>query len=212
MPFMAIAFAFGLCTILLAELHQLGRRRLRTLHRQATQDPLTQCLNHGAVHTFGALAHARSRRRTEDLGVLMIDIDRFKGVNDRYGHMTGDALIVDLARRLQRAVRAEDAVGRCGGDEFLVVMPGVDRDGLQALAARIEDVLHPRVLVKGEPVGATVSVGAACLSGVGADSSWRDLVIAADAALYASKGAGRGRWSLPPVPQHPADALLGAAT
>ena len=109
------------------------------MRHEALHDPLTGLANRTLLRD--RLEHALARSAREDLptGVLFIDLDEFKDVNDRYGHAAGDAVLVELAGRLRAAVRPADTVARLGGDEFIVVCEHVDRDAALALGARLED-------------------------------------------------------------------------
>lgn len=121
-----------------------------------------------------------------------VDIDRFKPLNDTYGHAVGDAVLVEVAARLERIARSGDVIARWGGEEFIVLLPGSDVDQARAAAERL------RAAVSDSPIGfpgsehsscVTVSVGAAAGSGAVLDT----LVVAADDALYEAKRAGRDR-------------------
>jgi diguanylate cyclase (GGDEF)-like protein len=163
------------------------------LRRKAMLDPLTGLWNRAAVFEVLDRELARSARSGEPLAVIMADIDHFKQINDRHGHPAGDAALAEVARRLRQGVRAQDAAGRYGGEEFLLVLAGCDG----AAAARVAEEL--RAGVAGEPVGAggtqlavTLSLGVAAIPGV-TDRSAAALVAAADQALYRAKSAGRNR-------------------
>ena len=120
-------------------------------------------------------------------GVLFIDLDQFKPVNDRYGHSVGDEVLVEVASRLHGCTRSDDVVGRIGGDEFVVISPGVnDGTALDDLAARVRNALNGEVALGVGSVPLRASVGA-ILAAPGADSG---VVLAeADAAMYAAKRA-----------------------
>jgi diguanylate cyclase (GGDEF)-like protein len=124
------------------------------------------------------------------VGVLFLDLDRFKQVNDVLGHRTGDRLLVAVGGRLRGIVPARSLVGRFGGDEFVVVCPGVDEGELAALATRIRDVFTDPFAVSSDPLHVSVSIGAA-RSGPG--DTGEDVLANADAAMYAAKAAGGGR-------------------
>lgn len=159
--------------------------RLRSeLEDRATFDVLTRCLNRAAVMSVldETLAESKS-------GAIFVDLDRFKQVNDVLGHAAGDDLLVAAAERLRQAVRGSDVVGRLGGDEFLVVCPGVDSPAeVVAIADRIVRAFEPPVEIPGAGrVGVRASVGVA-LSGDGDDAD--TLVANADVAMYESKRQG----------------------
>ena len=131
----------------------------------------------------------RSRRESTSLGLLLVDVDHFKLLNDAAGHAAGDDVLVAVARGLAAGVRAYDLVARVGGDEFAVLAPGVpDVDALDELAAHA--VVHGAIAAPPGGRDVTVSVGAA-LGDAEADAA--ALLAAADRALYAAKSAGRNR-------------------
>jgi diguanylate cyclase (GGDEF)-like protein len=134
------------------------------------------------------LANARARR--ESIGVLLIDADHFKSINDRFGHDDGDRVLLELVASIRRMLRANDLVGRVGGEEFLVLSPSVKEGDLLALAERIRTAVeHTPFHINGQSYALTVSIGAAIAS-----SSEPDMMAArrrADAALYEAKRAGR---------------------
>ena len=130
----------------------------------------------------------RSRREHTALAVGMIDIDHFKRVNDEHGHAAGDAVLCELARRMQSALRPYDHVGRFGGEEFLVVVPGVSRAEFAGLLERLREVVcGAPFTADGRDLPVTVSLGGA----EHADESMDALIARADDALYVAKARGR---------------------
>ena len=156
------------------------------LEEQLFEDPLTRL--HNRRYVFGQLSALVSgaRRHGRPLAVAIVDIDAFKAVNDRHGHETGDAVLVAAAEALQRALRAEDVLGRLGGEEFLAVLP----DTADEAAARAAERLRAAVANAGGAVRVTASVGWAVLAPGEAPD---DLVRRADDALYTAKQEGRDR-------------------
>jgi diguanylate cyclase (GGDEF)-like protein len=161
------------------------RHAVREMHRLARTDPLTGVGNRKAMEEALAAADPNG------LGILMLDLDGFKPINDTYGHSGGDKALVEVARRLREVVRSKDMVIRLGGDEFMVVVLGMEQPeaGL-GLAARLHAALADTFILYGSPVPLRASIGFAA-------GPWhaRDalaLVEQADAALYAAKRAGRG--------------------
>jgi two-component system cell cycle response regulator len=154
------------------------------LESQLFQDPLTQLYNRRFL--FGQLAALASgaRRHGRPMAAAMVDLDKFKAVNDRYGHEVGDDVLVAAAAALQRSLRAEDVLGRLGGEEFLALLPDTDA----AAAARAAERLRAAVAGADLPAPVTASVGWAVLLD---DEDPRALVQRADTALYAAKAAGR---------------------
>jgi diguanylate cyclase (GGDEF)-like protein len=162
------------------------------LRVEAARDSLTGLWNRGMILEQLRREIRRARHEKRPLAVLLADIDHFKRVNDTYGHAAGDEVIQQAANRMRLAVRDYDFIGRYGGEEFLVVLPGCDRD----LATLVAERLRQRVGC--EPVHAgnvtldvTVSVGLAWTASC--DEVPAALVAAADTALYRAKGQGRDR-------------------
>jgi len=134
----------------------------------------------------------RAIRFQEPFGLLLVDLDHFKSVNDRYGHQAGDAVLVELARRLTDATREVDVVTRFGGEEFALILPKTPVQGTMRLAAKVREVVANEPFAAGNasfPV--TVSVGAAAYPDHGLSAG--ELLAAADAALYRAKENGRNR-------------------
>ncbi len=169
----------------------LERARARA-HRLATVDPLTGVFNRRSLPSRLAAAG------TGPVGVLSVDIDHFKNVNDLYGHPAGDAVLVAVAARLRAAVREGDAVFRMGGEEFLVLLAGLPDDLALAdiaEAVRLRIAAEP-VEAGGEALPVTVSVGAARADGLPAEEMAAEaetLLATADRALYAAKRSGRNQ-------------------
>lgn len=183
----------------------LGWRRDLRLTREAlanhhTHDDLTGAWCRAAVLKILEQELARVAREGGQLAVLMVDLDRFKDVNDNHGHLVGDAMLREAARRMRVSMRPYDLVGRYGGEEFLVVLPGCDLDQAGRLAERLrKDVAEGAVEGRGGPVRVTLSIGAAACYGCHGDAE--SLIRAADDALYAAKRAGRDRVSLALPPE-----------
>ena len=134
----------------------------------------------------------RAIRFQEPFGLLLVDLDHFKSVNDRFGHQTGDAVLVELARRLKDATREVDVVTRFGGEEFALILPKTPVQGTLRLAQKVREVVANEPFAVGTvSIPVTVSVGAAGYPDHGLSGA--DLLAAADAALYRAKGNGRNR-------------------
>ena len=137
------------------------------------------------------------------MGVIILDLDHFKSVNDEYGHDVGDVVLCEVAALLQKGLRMEDIACRLGGEEFVIILPGITIENLQVradhllLAFRALQVNHAGRLLK--PL--TASMGLACFPQHGADSE--SLLRAADAALYVSKNNGRNRATVAAAQQLP---------
>jgi diguanylate cyclase (GGDEF)-like protein/PAS domain S-box-containing protein len=168
--------------------------RLRSEERmrhEALHDPLTGLANRTLLRDRLDHALARSAREGTPTGVLFVDLDEFKHVNDRFGHAAGDAVLAEVGRRLRAAVRPVDTVARLGGDEFVVVCEAVDEDVALALGRRLDAAIRRPLGVSGSEQRLTASIGIA-LGSDDADS----MLAAADAAVYQAKAAGRGRVEL----------------
>ena len=171
-------------------------RRL-LLETQAHTDPLTGLPNRRAL--YGQIETALAAQ--PPCSVVLLDIDHFKRVNDRYGHQTGDEVLVWVARQLGAGLRAGDVLGRWGGEEFLLLLPGTAPDDAWAVAERLRARLHAAPHPEAGEV--TVSLGVA--GAVPGDDLGR-LTVRADTALYAAKHQGRNRAVLiaPPDEGQPA--------
>ena len=187
-------------------LRELSQKN-RELSHQALHDALTGLPNRALVLDRAEQLLARSQRQPAMLaGVLFIDIDDFKGVNDSLGHAAGDLLLATVADRLRGAVRQEDTVGRLGGDEFVVLSElDADEATLELLADRLTAILREPVTlgVDGKAVSVTVSIGVAVGRYENPDALLRD----ADLALYTAKAAGKDRHVLYAARMH--DGLSG---
>ena len=169
------------------------KRAEEVLRREATRDVLTGLPNRRALFELLPDALARTAATGATLAVLFVDLDGFKRVNDVFGHAAGDAVLVDLGRRITAAVRSQDAVARIGGDEFVVVCEGLTGTEAEEIAQQIVDVSSREVDVPAADLVVTIgaSVGVAYAEpGMTAD----DIVRSADRGVYVAKAAGRGRW------------------
>jgi two-component system, cell cycle response regulator len=152
------------------------------------EDPLTRLLNRRSVLTQLEGMISGARRHHRPISVAMIDIDHFKSLNDRYGHQVGDHALTAVARSMRERLRAEDLLGRLGGEEFLAVLPDATSEAAAVAAEKLRaGVASQRVAAGEEDVPVTVSVGWADWQGEAAE----ELVRRADAALYDAKLDGR---------------------
>ncbi|MGA2074849.1 MAG: diguanylate cyclase [Terriglobia bacterium] len=167
-----------------------AREELREL---AMHDPLTHLLNRRAIMDILMAELSRAAREQKPLTVMMVDIDHFKSVNDKFGHPAGDSVLSEVSRRLRGSTRGYDNVGRFGGEEFLVVAPGCDAASGLAQAERLRAVVSSQpITVKDISINATVSVGVATSHELTAQHM-ETLLSAADKALYRAKENGRNR-------------------
>jgi diguanylate cyclase (GGDEF)-like protein/PAS domain S-box-containing protein len=168
------------------------RQHLHVQTDAAEHDALTGLANRRGFERrlSGALAEAQNGSR---LGLLFVDVDRFKAVNDRHGHEVGDRVLVAVARTLSDNVRAGDCVGRWGGDEFVVLLWDVAADHLRHVAEKLRRLAgRSQVAVGGEPLRVTLSIGATLLQ---AGDTAESVMKRVDANLYQSKRGGRNRVS-----------------
>lgn len=169
---------------------EAARRELETL---ASTDSLTKLANRRVVLEKGQLELARCRRYGGNLAVLALDLDRFKKVNDTFGHHGGDRLLQTVAEAFFSLVRANDVVGRIGGEEFTIILPEIDLAGAIAVAERILDRCRELQvpLEDGRVIGCTISIGLAQYQP--GDTDFEQLLRRADEALYRAKHQGRDR-------------------
>lgn len=195
----ALICAIVLAVLMLAFWWYQRRVNLR-LHHLGAADGLTGLVNRGAaMRRLGATPlPARPALRN---AVFLIDVDHFKQCNDRYGHASGDAILVQIAERLAECCRPGDLVARWGGEEFLVACPGIELRAATEIAERLENAIGgaPFEIDEVGTVPLSISLGFACwpfLPGNrGSHGGWQDAVGLADRALYASKRGGRAAWT-----------------
>jgi diguanylate cyclase (GGDEF)-like protein len=164
------------------------------LERLASHDSLTGCLTRRAFFERMAQAREEARRSGKPLSCLALDIDQFKSVNDRFGHAVGDRVAQEVGGLLVSSLRAADIVGRYGGDEFFIGMPGCDVDQGLAIADKLRRAIEERCGATFSDIATlrvTVSIGIATSSG--GDTTLADLIEQADKALYDAKSKGRNR-------------------
>lgn len=180
---------------------------LTELRAQAYRDALTGLANRAALKDSAARELARARRLGQPLGMLILDIDHFKSVNDRLGHAAGDEVLRAVAQALRNALRREDEIGRFGGEEFVALLPGAGELELALIGERLRRaVVESPVVIAGQTVRVTVSAGGTLL-GVD-ENDWSAGLERADKNLYAAKNEGRDRVivgsgeGLPASPKH----------
>jgi diguanylate cyclase (GGDEF)-like protein len=158
------------------------------MRHEAVHDPLTGLANRTLFNDHLQQALARSERAGGRIGLLFVDLDNFKHVNDAHGHATGDEVLRELGSRLQAAVRPSDTVARLGGDEFVVLCEQVDKASAVALGERLQEAIRLPVTVGGAVHELSASIGIAL-----GERDPDDLLSNADTALYRAKGRGGGQ-------------------
>ncbi|MGD0272524.1 MAG: diguanylate cyclase [Gaiellaceae bacterium] len=197
----AVASVISVLLMMRLLMHAIERHRhseqlvqaLREQEQLAVMDSLTGLYNRRFLDAELQLELDRGGRSQEPVGILLCDLDHFKRINDRYGHLVGDSVLREVARRLLGAVRNGDLVARYGGEEFVVLLPGGDKELLKEIGERCRRAFDeaPFYLPGGHRATVTISIGGACWPEDA--SSTRDLFEAADSALYRAKEQGRNR-------------------
>lgn len=183
-------------------------RQLAIAHRElsiiASTDSLTAVLNRGAFTMLvdAYLKQAQQQSNLRSGALLVVDADHFKGINDKLGHQEGDRALRIIAQTIKGVLRQADIVGRIGGEEFGVFLPGADRPEALSVAERIRASIHDAIFPQnGGGHSLSVSVGGVSFAGL---ANYDELFVAADACLYAAKSAGRNQvrviqWASPPA-------------
>lgn len=173
------------------ELEALVAERTRELEALATHDGLTGVLNRGAIFERLGQELDRCAREGARMAVVLADLDHFKAINDRLGHRRGDAALVHAAERFQAGMRQYDSVGRYGGEEFLLLLPGLEEaEGARRLEELRRSFEREPLAVEGSGIGLTCSFGVAWVDG---EADLEEVLERADKALYAAKSGGRNR-------------------
>ena len=187
--------AAGRTKVLQEELVDQSRR----LEALIFEDPLTGLSNRRFILTQLTGLVSGARRHGRQVAVAMIDVDHFKAFNDRHGHAAGDQVLAGVAAVLRRNLRAEDQLGRLGGEEFLALLPDSGADAAASAAEKLRaEVEAERVEYDGRDLGVTISIGWAAWEGETAE----ELLRRADDALYSAKRLGRNRASGAPASLH----------
>ncbi|MBE9397114.1 sensor domain-containing diguanylate cyclase [Pontibacterium sp. N1Y112] len=160
------------------------------LHTKATRDSLTRVYNRQRIQEMGAQEVQRAQRYNHPLSLIMIDLDSFKLINDRYGHLTGDQVLQESTDFIEHAVRGCDLVGRFGGEEFVVVLPECDVCEVAVVAERIRFELCRTLSIDYQQVNLSASLGTATLQ---RSECFEDMLNNADIALYEAKRTGKNR-------------------
>lgn len=166
---------------------------IESLKVKASFDSLTGVYNRGSVMEFLSESISTAKTKKRVMSVILCDIDYFKSVNDVHGHVVGDVVLKTVAQTLQNGLREYDSVGRYGGEEFLIVLPGTESGGAIVVAERIRQAISQLAFEGVKPFNVTISMGIAT---TGLDSEYTDettLITRADDALYKAKESGRNR-------------------
>jgi len=171
--------------------HSKAYCALTTLREQATRDGLTGVWNRKMIFDTLAEELARAEREGTPLAIVMADLDKFKSINDSFGHPAGDVVLLQASRRLSAGIRSYDHVGRYGGEEFLIVLPNCDREQARNLSERLRQAVADTPMdVEGKELQITCSLGVA-FTDTPNGTTVAALVQAADEALYLAKQTGR---------------------
>ncbi|MEL6181999.1 MAG: diguanylate cyclase [Myxococcota bacterium] len=183
----------------IVNLHSALLEAQADLRRQATTDALTGLDNRASVLKHLEREIRLARRQGTSLGVMMVDLDHFKSINDTYGHLTGDTVLRTAAHTLRECVRDYEGVGRYGGEEFIVVLTDVNEEGAQIVAERIRhQIAELRIDLESNILMVTASIGLV-VSPLGAPVNGESLIHAADQALYVAKHRGRNQVQVAPT-------------
>jgi diguanylate cyclase (GGDEF)-like protein len=184
-----IVVLIGVCAIATAE-RRFSERQSRELEQLARYDSLTGLLNRRGFLLRLGDSLARARRHGRCVGLIFLDLDAFKQINDEHGHAVGDSLLKSIGTQIASITRASDAAGRAGGDEFVMLLEDVDESkDVELLAERILVQLQSRIgAAVDSSLALGMSIGAACFPEDGDDVE--SLMHAADLAMYRAKGSG----------------------
>lgn len=192
--FLSTSFLLGLIFIFTTRLIKKTSEIQQRLEYLAITDSLTGIFNRRHILSRFNEEFERAKRLKKDLGCIMIDIDRFKSINDEFGHLVGDEVLREVSVRIRNSIRIYDILGRYGGEEFLIILPDTDFDDTKSLAERIrENVKADMFLATDMPlhIHITISLGIARMTNT--DNSIDDLIKKADDGLYKAKNSGRDR-------------------
>jgi diguanylate cyclase (GGDEF)-like protein len=156
------------------------------IEKMAITDGLTGLFNRMHLLSRFEQEFKRAKRLKNNLGCIMLDIDQFKSINDKYGHLTGDEVLREISLRLRNSIRIYDVLGRYGGEEFLIVLPDTDFENAKSLAERIRNNIKENLIAT---IQVTISLGITSISEK--DKTINDMINRADEALYKSKNSGR---------------------
>lgn len=175
-----------LCDLALMVVDQIELRQI------ATTDSLTGALTRRGFDMEITREFSRSNRFQHELGLIAVDIDHFKLVNDRFGHASGDLVLQSIVAQIRQELRFEDFVARWGGEEFVIALPETGLAGARHVAERVRNKIAAAAIMAGpHAIGVTASFGVTCFDAL--DGNWTETFERADAALYEAKRSGRNR-------------------
>lgn len=164
------------------------------LEEEASRDPLTKAFNRRVFFEFTSKFIQAAERKGQPLSVLMVDLDNFKKINDNYGHQVGDAVLTEIVKRIGKALREADMIGRYGGDEFIVLLPETDGEGAQDVAQRVlQEVMSEAFVIDGIEIPVSITLGAGEYNPSEGDSMGKKMAGRADKSLLAAKRGGKAR-------------------
>lgn len=155
----------------------------------ASRDSLTNLFNRRTMSQYIQMEYVRSKRSGKGFGLIMADVDDFKVVNDNYGHAAGDLVLIELAGLLSATLRKQDLISRWGGEEFLILLPETDLEGVQIASEKVRELIsHSSVPYQGHDIQITLSIGGVICE---RETNWDDCIKTADRALYYGKTHGK---------------------
>ena len=163
-----------------------------TLANLASLDPLTEVYNRRHFYTLAKAEYSRARRHKRPLVILMLDVDFFKRINDKYGHAIGDQVLISLTQLCRKIIRQSDILARFGGEEFVICCPDTTlEDGCQLSKRLCMELRNSGLSIPGQAIDVTASIGVAAMNP--ADICLEDIINRADTLLYDAKNSGRDR-------------------
>lgn len=191
---LGISFLLGLILLFTVWLIKKTSEIQQHFEHLAITDGLTGIFNRRHIMTRFNEEFERARRLKKDMGCIMIDIDKFKSINDEFGHLVGDEVLREVSARIKNSIRIYDVFGRYGGEEFLIVLTDTDFDNTRSLAERIRENVKADIFLAADMplhIHITISLGIACMTD--GDNSIDDIIMRADKGLYKAKNSGRDK-------------------
>jgi diguanylate cyclase (GGDEF)-like protein len=173
--------------VLVAFVWMTAARLHHDLEVQALTDPLTGLLNRRAIEMFAKRTIASRARGSQPVAAILVDLDDFKRINDSFGHLCGDNMLIAVSRCIEENLRPGDMLARLGGDEFVILLNETDIEGANIIAGRVRSAIEQlRIQYERNEVSATASFGVGQLND--AAEGWKELLLSCDRALYVEKG------------------------